>query len=299
MPFIFNLYFFRRHRCKDDFRKFVNMLQAAKKIQRFLQKRMAKDTFISMMALVVEDARKDVKLKKLINNIETVLDDSNTSNDLCFKNVELLRESQQELCYAREEMYRLRGNVSNMKAERMSSSEEFERLQQRHEAVKAAAASMKMSVTESNDTNEILVKNLSRQRGIITSKIRDLKVKSLQAKKALEEVQNEKITIEEAHRKEIIALTMKMNLVVVSLENKLSVDKMRHEVKEVSLRRKHDKLQKEVDEEEVSYSISFSAMMNAMDPGKSGRPDLRDQTPSFKSTTSFLSDLDEETVGEI
>mmetsp|Transcript_37969 Transcript_37969/g.74350 ORF Transcript_37969/g.74350 Transcript_37969/m.74350 type:complete len:1241 (+) Transcript_37969:64-3786(+) len=289
----------RWHRCKDDFRKFVCMLQAAKKIQRFLQKRMAKDTFISMMALVVEDARKDVKLKKLINNIETVLDDSNTSNDISFKNMELLRESQQELCYAREEMYRLRGNVSNMKAERKSSSEEFERLQQRHEAVKAAAASMKMSVTESNDTNDILVKNLSRQRGIITSKIRDLKVKSLQAKKALEEVQNEKITIEEAHRKEINALTTKMNLMEISFENKLSVDKMRHEVKEVSLQRKHDKLQKEVEEEEVSYAISFGVMMNAMNQGKSGKPDLRDQTPSFKSTTSFRSDFDEEMLGEV
>eukprot|EP00588_Corethron_pennatum_P011601 CAMPEP_0194277416 /NCGR_PEP_ID=MMETSP0169-20130528/9755_1 /TAXON_ID=218684 /ORGANISM="Corethron pennatum, Strain L29A3" /LENGTH=299 /DNA_ID=CAMNT_0039021387 /DNA_START=971 /DNA_END=1867 /DNA_ORIENTATION=+ len=258
----------RWFRCKDGFWKFVIMLQAAKKIERFLKKRFARNRFMSMMELVVEDARKDVKLKKLINNIETVVDDSNISTEMWLKSVELLRESQQELCYAREEMCKLRGNVWNMKAERMSSSGKFDRLQQRHEAVKAATASMKLSLTESHDINDLLVKNLSRQRGLISSKIKDLNIKNVRAKEALEEAQNERVAMEEAHRKEINSLKMKMSLMEANYENKLSVDKVSYQVREMSLIRRHDDLKKEFDEEETSYKLSFGAMMNAMDQGR-------------------------------
>uniref|UniRef100_A0A7S1BLU1 Myosin motor domain-containing protein n=1 Tax=Corethron hystrix TaxID=216773 RepID=A0A7S1BLU1_9STRA len=294
----------RWYRCRGSQWQFIVELEAARKIQRFVRRRLAKDRFSSMLSVVVEDARKDSQMKEILGSLK----ECHKATPQDFVQLQgLLQESFAMLHYAREQMFKLRSDVSNLKLDNDVLSEDNEKLKERYAYTKETNSAMKISMTKLNTTNNVLLDSLSRQRIKINNKTKELRASSKEIQTLIDDFETTKAKMEEDHRAEM-AHASKETARLVAQHHLAMVEKEKgQKLRENKLQKEMEMLRQELKEEEESYNISFTAMMSALDrkgrtsPSKSSAASSRHSLDSQMSAISGLSveDFDEESTVEI
>jgi len=273
--------------------QFVGILKAAKKIAAFISKRLSKEKFSSLMANVVEDARKDTQMKRVLLILQ---DEINAEKAGTRNNHEaLLQESKDLLSFSREKTFQLRDNNSRLKIEKSTLSADHMRLQQKYVAAGSACIAMQADIATVNEANTALMRNLGRQRKLLSSKSKDLRENVAKTNALSDEFEKEREITELSNKEELEKCKEEMNLMKIFYEKELQKTKDQAEVDTNKLRHEITILENEMTAEEESNSISFQAMMAAIDGRNKG---ITDQFGSMRSV-STMGDIDEGSVSEI
>mmetsp|Transcript_22112 Transcript_22112/g.44341 ORF Transcript_22112/g.44341 Transcript_22112/m.44341 type:complete len:1202 (-) Transcript_22112:127-3732(-) len=269
----------------------VLILKAAKKIFAFVKKRLSKEKFSSLMANVVEDARKDTQMKKVLLILQDEINAEKAGNRNSHE--ALLQECKDLLSFSREKTFQLRDNNSRLKIDKSTLSAEHTRLQQKYISAQSACIVMQGDISTINEANTALMRNLGRQRKLLSTKSRDLRENVARTDALSDEFEKEREMIELSNKEEIEKYKKEMDLMKIFYEKELQKTKDQAELDKNRLQKEITTLEDEMFAEEESNSISFQAMMAAIDGRNKGITD------SFGSIQTPMGDIDEASVSEL
>jgi len=251
------------YRCRRSNWSFVKMLEAAKKINRFLRRRLSTDRFTAMMSIVVEEAIKKRQMEQLVNKISSSLKAKLYDDGECGDCKENLEESLELLKYSLDIQNDYRGKLHGLKFEKDNSNQAYKCLEKNYYSAKEKNKAVKLQVKHLNKTNNALMENLNKQRKSLSTKSKELRNSNSELIDMSSKYEADKIMAEESHNEEIMKLKKIMEEMKEQHELNLKMEKEKQAVRERKLHSEIKRLEQELIDEEEAYSMSFHTMMDA------------------------------------
>mmetsp|Transcript_15387 Transcript_15387/g.34468 ORF Transcript_15387/g.34468 Transcript_15387/m.34468 type:complete len:260 (+) Transcript_15387:3018-3797(+) len=239
------------------------MLEAAKKINRFLRRRLSTDRFTAMMSIVVEEAIKKRQMEQLVNKISSSLKAKLYDDGECGDCKENLEESLELLKYSLDIQNDYRGKLHGLKFEKDNSNQAYKCLEKNYYSAKEKNKAVKLQVKHLNKTNNALMENLNKQRKSLSTKSKELRNSNSELIDMSSKYEADKIMAEESHNEEIMKLKKIMEEMKEQHELNLKMEKEKQAVRERKLHSEIKRLEQELIDEEEAYSMSFHTMMDA------------------------------------